>query len=231
MTSIQRLLQKARDLREQGKQLPALNTCNEIIIAAGKRHAYAEVIEALGDRAIAFRHLFESGGEVTYAILARQDAEAMLQLVKQFGVEEKLHTAYYLLGQAALLFREYKDAENYFYKALKYFKGSKAEKASWKYHWGKALYLIGQKKKGILAFAAAINEIKKHAPRTDRFLTNVYLSGACANFAHVLMNDNPAEALRYLSEAEAIVRADRRLVIRRRQLDQLKKLFVQAQIA
>jgi tetratricopeptide (TPR) repeat protein len=150
----------------------------------------------------------------------------MLELVKLWGVETKLHTAYYMLGQAALLFHEYEQAENFFFKALRYFKGSKAEKGSWKYHWAKALYMLGQKKKALLAFAASVNEIKKNALPKESFLAAVYLSGAYMNFSFVLAKDGKLEdARRYFNLAKELVSEDKRLVVRREQLRKLALHF------
>jgi tetratricopeptide (TPR) repeat protein len=220
-----KLLDQARDLREKGKASLALNKFNEVLFLGQKNKDYRKIIEGLGDRAIVWRHLFEEKSDPLFAILARKDAETMLELVKLWGVEDKLHTAYYLLGQAALLFEEYAEAEKYFFKSLRYFKGDGAEKGSWKYHWGKALYMTGQKKKALLAFAAGIHDIKKNANKTDSFLTHVYLSGAYVNLAYVLLKDDPKESLKYFQEAKKIVSSDKRLIVRSRQIDRLSKRF------
>ena len=222
---ISQLLDKARSQREAGKSQLALNTFNEVLLLGQKNKNYAQIVEALGDKAIIWRHLFEEKHDPIFAVLARKDAETMLELVKLWAVGEKLHTAYYLLGQAALLFEEYTVAEKYFFKSLRYFKGSLAEKGSWKYHWAKTLYLTGQKKKALLAFASSIYEIKKHAPQTDSFLVNVYLSGAYSHLAQVLMKDSPQEAKKYFSEASKIVSSDKRLVVRKKQLGRLSSHF------
>jgi len=220
-----KLLDIARKHREGDRPEQALDVFNTVIFQAQKEKDHAQVVEAFGDRAILYRHLFESTGDVIYAVLARKDAETMLELVKMLGIVEKLPTAYYLLGQAALLFQEYKEAENYFFKALRYFKGSSAEKGSWRYHWAKALYLLGEKKKALFAFAKAIDEIKKSSGKTDSFLQNVYLSGAYSNFAYVLIKDDPEEAMKYYGLAKELIDSDKRLVIRKKQFKNLQQTF------
>src|SRR6266403_1008011 len=100
---IDSLLEKARRLREQGKPKQALDVFNEALLAGQKSKQYEKIIEGLGDRAIAWRHLFEETADPLFAVLARKDAETMLELVKLWAVEEKLHTAYYLLGFAAAI--------------------------------------------------------------------------------------------------------------------------------
>jgi tetratricopeptide (TPR) repeat protein len=225
MGSIDKLLQLARKQREQGKPKVALNTFNEVLFLAVKKRNHVAIIQALTDRCISFRHLFEETSDAAFAILARKDAQSMLEMVKLWGVVEKLQTAYYMLGQASLMFQDFSDAENYFFKSLRYFKGNGAEKGSWRYHWAKSLYLIGEKKKSLLAFAQAINEIKKHAARIDPFLINTYLSGAYLNFAQVLMKDNPVDARKYLKLAKEIISSDKRLVVRKKQLLKLEKYF------
>lgn len=225
MATIETILEKARKQREAGHAVASLNTFNEALMLAQKQGNRERLLQVFVDRAIAWRHLYEDQGDVAFAILARKDAETILEIVKTFGVGERLHTAYYMLGQAALLFKDYADAENYFFKSLRYFKGTPAEKGSWRYHWAKALYMIGEKKKSLLAFAQAIEEIKKNERKTDKFLYNVYLSGAYANFAFVLRKENPQESKKYLELAKEIINADKRLVVRKKQLKDLERLF------
>jgi tetratricopeptide (TPR) repeat protein len=225
MATLQKLLEQARTQREQGKTELALQTFNTILLQAQKKGQHVVIVEAFTDRAIAFRHMFEETGDVLWGILARKDAEAMLDMVKMWGVSEKLHTAYYMLGQAALLFKDYASAENYFFKSLRYFKGSPSEKGSWRYHWAKALYMVGEKKRSLFAFSQALNEIKKNADGTDEFLVHVYLSGAYMSFAHVLQKDNPETAKKYYNLAKEIINSDKRLVVRKKQLQVLNKIF------
>ncbi len=219
-------LQKVRSQRERGKPWLALNILDRALLAEQQKKHYRGVILCLVERTIIWRHLFEADCDALYAIWARIDAEAALELVKQFGVVDKLHTAYYILGHAALLFQEYDQAENYFFKSLRYFKGSPAEKGSWRYHLAKALYLTGEKKRALFVFSQAIMEIKKYGPAGDSFLYHVYLSGAYLNFAEVLRKDDKKEAKKYLALAQEIIKKDKRLVVRKRQYSAVAKLFV-----
>jgi tetratricopeptide (TPR) repeat protein len=224
-TSVDKVLELARKQREQGDSVAALDNFNKALLLAQKDKNYERLVQCFVDRAIAFRHMFEETGDMTFAILARKDAETVLELVKAWGISERLHTAYYMLGQAALLFKDYAIAENYFFKSLRYFKGNPAEKASWRYHWAKALYEIGEKKKALLAFSQAITDIKKYAKDVDKFLFNVYLSGAYINFACVLIKDNKEEAKKYFNLAGEIIKSDKRLVVRKKQFKELEKKF------
>ena len=225
MVTIQKLLAKARAQREQGKTVEALRTFNQVLFLAQKKKDHRSIVEAFTDRSIAFRHLFEQTNDVLFAILARKDAETILELVKMWGVSERLHTAYFMLGQAALLFQDYADAENYFFKSLRYFKGNPAEKGSWRYHWAKALYMTGEKKRALLAFSQALDEIKRHALTTENFLHNVYLSGAYCSFAQVLSKDDKKKAKEYFAMARSIIQKDKRLIVRKKQLKELEKFL------
>ncbi len=218
MSNLDKILEKARIEREKGNAKQALDLFNDAILLAQKKGKRTEIVQALTDRAIVFRHLFELNHDMVYAIFARKDAETMLEMVKLWGISEKLHTSYFMLGQASLLFNDNKSAENYFFKSLRYFKGHPAEKGSWRYHYAKSLYLIGEKKRGLLAFSQALNEIKSHMVKTDPFLFEVYLSGAYLAFAEVLFNDNQQESKKYLEMAREIINSNKKLVIRKRQL-------------
>lgn len=222
---IENLLTKARAEREKGKAQEALNTFNKVLLLAQKEHNHERIVQAFADRAIAYRHMFEDTGDVLFAVLARKDAETMFELVKTWGVSERLHTAYYLLGQGALLFQDYKDAENFFFKSLRYFKGNPAEKGSWRYHWAKALYMTGEKKKALLAFAQAISEITKNKAQTENILYNVYLSGAYAHYAFVLAKEKKPEAKKYYTLAKEIIHSDKRLLVRKKQWQEYEKQF------
>jgi tetratricopeptide (TPR) repeat protein len=222
MMALDKMLNQARLKLESGQTGAVFVMLNKALFLAQKQKNHERAIQVFVDRSNAFRHLFEQSGDMTFAILARKDAETVLELVKAWGVSERLHTAYYMLGQAALLFKDYGIAENYFYKSLKYFKGNPAEKASWRYHWATALYMTGEKKKALLAFSQAINDIKKHAKSTDKFLFNVYLSGAYIHFAYALMEDNKPEAKKYFALAVEIIKQDKRLVLRKKQLQKLR---------
>ncbi len=225
MTAVDQILEQGRKKVESGQAGAAFMLLNQALFLAQKQKNHERVIQVFVDRANAFRHLFEQSGDMTFAILARKDAETILELVKAWGVSERLHTAYYMLGQAALLFKDYIIAENYFYKSLKYFKGNLAEKASWRYHWATVLHMLGEKKKSLLAFSQAISDLKKYSGKTDKFLANVYLSGAYIHFACALMKDNKPEAKKYFVLAGKIIENDKRLVLRKKQLKVAEKLF------
>jgi len=225
MDSVEKLLEQARKQREQAKSALALDTCTKALLLAQRKGNREQLIQVFVDREIVWRHMFEGTNDITFAILARQDAHTILDMVKMWGVSERLHTAYFMLGQAALLFQDYVEAENYFFKSLRYFKGSQAEKGSWRYHWAKALYKIGEKKRALLAFSQAINEIKARKKTIDTFLYNVYLSGAYANFAFVLKKDDSKTAQRYFDLAKEIIDSDKRLVVRKKQFKELAKHF------
>ena len=225
MTTLDKILAQARQKIESGQSGAALDLFNKVLFLAQKQKNHERLVQVFVDRCNAFRHLFEATGDMSFAILARKDAEAVLELVKAWGVSERLHTAYYMLGQAGLLFKDYAIAENYFYKSLKYFKGNPAEKASWRYHWATALYSLGEKKKALLAFSQAINDIKKYSKITDKFLANVYLSGAYIHFACALVKDNKPEAKKYFALAKEIIKNDKRLVLRKQQLKVLENIF------
>src|SRR4051812_15514988 len=99
MNALEKLLEQARKQRERGKPVLALDTFNKALFLAQKQKNHERIIQVFVDRAIAYRHMFEETKDVLFAILARKDAETILEMVKMWGVSERLHTAYYMLGQ------------------------------------------------------------------------------------------------------------------------------------
>lgn len=89
---------------------------------------------------------------------------------------------------------------------------------------GEAIYKNGRKEEGERVILEGVQQIQAHQDVEDSFQINVWISGAYLRLAKILINDqNFEQAKVYLSKGEEIVLSDPRLVIRKQQLEILKK--------
>jgi len=221
----QELHSKGGQLREEDKHLEALQYLTLAIVAYQKEGNYRGLVDALKDRTLTWKHLFLTSKDNVYAVLAQKDAEAMLSISQEYSLEDKLDTSYFRLGEVAMLFEDYPTAINFYQKALVVYQGPISEKGDFRYHLGEAQYRNGQKEQGKLTILEGLAEIQKGASELDPFLIHVWESGVHMRLAELLREDNPFEAKKHLKLAQEIAAADKKLVIRRRQIEELAKTF------
>jgi hypothetical protein len=107
----------------------------------------------------------------------------------------------------------------FFTKALKEISPKRrAQRGDWRTNLGKALYLSGEKKKGVAEILAGIRDVQKYRREVDSYTFNVWLSGGYIRLAEVLAEASPARAAEYLRKATEIVEADPSQVVRKVQL-------------
>ncbi len=140
------LYQKGEALREKDKHLEALQVLDEAIVRSVEAKNYRNLIDSLKAKVLTWKHLFLLTKDPAYRILARKDAESVLQISTQFDVKHKFHTAYFRLGETDMLFEDYSKAIINYEKALETYTGSIAEKGDYRYHLGEAVYKNGDKK-------------------------------------------------------------------------------------
>lgn len=221
----QELHTKGGQLREEDKHDEALQYLTLAIVAYQKEGNYRGLIDALKDRTLTWKHYFLLTNDKVYALLAQKDAEAMLAVAQEYNLEDKLDTAYFRLGEVAMLFDDYRSAIDYYNKALVVYRGPLSEKGDFRYHLGEAVYRSGDKIKGKKTILAGLKEIRQGAGELDPFLIHVWESGVHMRLAELLKDDAPKEARKHYEEAKKIAAADPKLVIRRRQIAELGELF------
>ncbi len=219
------LIQQGIDLRERGQLPQALKILGQAVNAAAKEKDFIRMITALGERGLVWKHFHLETKDRAFLVLARKDIEAMQLISELKSVDIKRHTISFLLGQTDMLLGDFKNAIINFRKALRIFKGLSSEKGDWRYHLGEAYYKAGDKEKGKKTIFEGIEEIKKGSEEAPKFLCNVWLSGAFMRLADLLRLDEPKEAKKYLGQAEDIIDKTKGLVMRRRQLQRLKRKF------
>lgn len=208
---------KAEKLRENDKLLEALKLYEEVIFEYQKNKNYSGLVESLGGRCLTYKHLFLLTKDYSFLNLAHASALSSLEIAKNFKVVVKYHRCYFRLGEMEMLKEAYKKAEFFYKKALEIYPKEEAEKGDFQYHLGEAQYLAGKKNLGLKNLLSGLKLIKKYEASTDSFVYHVWLSG-CLMKLFVFTKDKD-----YLNEAQKVIDSDSRLVIRHRQIAELRK--------
>lgn len=157
--------------------------------------------------------------------MARKDAEASLAIAELHKLETVLGSSYFRLGEIDMLFEDYDSAVENYQRSLDHYHGTDCERGDYRYHLGEALYRLGKKEEAKEQLYLGLKEIQDHADQVDSFLVHVWESGAHMRLADLLRTDEPEKAKEHLAKAEEIINSDPKLVIRKRQLAELKKQF------
>src|SRR3989338_1240500 len=216
---------QAEVLRESDRHLEALKELDQAVVLYQEDKDYQGICEALQSRVLTFKHLYFLSKDTAFAIIAQKEAEASLEVAQQHSVGNKLGSCYFRLGEIAMIFDNFPQAIDWYQKALEDYQGSLSEKGDYRYHLGEALYKNGQKEEGKKTILAGLDEIQRGAPEVDPFLVHVWESGLHMKLADLLRDDEPEEARKHLDEARKIADSDQRLIIRRRQIEEVGKSF------
>ncbi|OGM11098.1 hypothetical protein A2W13_02830 [Candidatus Woesebacteria bacterium RBG_16_36_11] len=214
---------KGASLREEDKHLDALGYLTLSLFFLQQEGNYSELVDALKDRCLTWKHLFLTLKDKSYSILARKDAESMLAITEEFNLIDRYHTSYFRLGEIDMLDEDYPNAIKNYQKALETYTGTLSEKGDYRYHLGEAKYRKGDKKEGKGLILKGLEEIRKGAKELDPFLIHVWESGVHMRLAELLRKDEPKESKLHLQKAQEIANSDEKLVIRRRQIKELTK--------
>ena len=215
-----KLHEQAENLREQDKLQDALKLYEEVSIKYQKEENYSGLVEALGGRCLTYKHLFLSSHDFSFAIIAKHDALSSLEIAEKFNLKDKLYRCYFRLGEMEMLFKNYKKAIIYYQKSLSLYPSEDAEKGDFIYHLGEAQCLKGDTKNGLENLSLGLIKIRQFRDSTDSFLINVWESG-CLKTLFVFTKD-----INFLNDAQKIIDSDPRLIIRRRQISELKKMVL-----
>ena len=217
--------QKAEELRESDRHLEALKLLEEALVGYEKEKNYSGFIKALHSRVLTYKHLSLLFDDLSFAVLAQKDGEAALEIAKRNNLGELLSACCFKIGEIEMLFEDYEKASENYQKSVENYTGSKAEKGDFTYHWGEAVWKSGDKKRGKELMLEGLSIIQANRSETDQFLIHVWESGAYMRLAECLIEDKPEEASKYFKEGKKIVEADEKLVIRKRQYQELAKKF------
>lgn len=230
MQRSQILLKNAEDSREKEDFLAALKYTDEALSMSSEEKNPVAFTEALASRFLTLRHLFEKTGDENYMILAKQVVLASVEIARKSQDQKALAIPLFNLGKAYETLQEYEKAVEAYQEAITNMQNnppegheSKAELQEMIIHLSFAQYKNGDK-----TAAERLEEALKvlDAETEDKYKKDVWLSGGYMDLVEILANDNPATSHEALNRAEAIINANPELVIRKRQLETLKKTLV-----
>ena len=220
-----KLHQLAEIAREKGNFLQALEYTDRATLAYQKDKDYPGLAEVQSSRQGTFKHLYRSTGDKYFLILEKHSAEAAVEIAEKSGNKEALAIPYHNLGKYYLEANIYKEAVEYFRKAVRCFTlyppknhNRPAITADIKGHLYAAEYLAGDKS-ALKRAKKALEDLKN--AQEDSYNKNVWLTGAHLRIAEMLIGDNPKLAKEHIGEAKKIIDSDKRLILRRRQLKKL----------
>lgn len=220
---IQNLHARAENLREQEKFTEALSAYNTVKDFYQKTGNFSGLVEAMGGECLTYKHLYLVSGDKKYLITAKNLASSGLDIANLHKLDKLIYRINFWLGEMETISENYVVAIEYYEKALRLYPLDSAEKGDFQYHLGVAQYKNGQRELGMKNILEGIKLIEKNEAKTDLFLIHVWLTGAYKVLVSILWNDNRGEAQKYLDLAEEIIRSDDRLIIRKRQLQELRE--------
>ena len=213
---------EAERLRETEKFEEAINLYDKVIEGYLEAKNYAGVADAMQGKVLTYKHLYARSKKEIYVKLATECAKSNREITKKYKIDNMYPSAYFRMGEVNRLGNNFREAILYFRKAYKLGKNSK-ERGDYLYHLGEALYRDGKKNLGKRKILEGMKLIKKDKNRLDNFIYNVWLSGVYGRLAQIfLLEKNNKEAKKYIDMAKKIIESDKRLVIRKKQLLEIK---------
>lgn len=219
------LIAKANQLREADNLLESLQTIEEALVILDKESSFQGFADALQVRVLTYKHLFYLSKNNLFALLAQKDAKASLQIAQEHSLNDFIYTCYFRLGEVFMLTNDYQKAAQNYQQALENFKATDCEKGDYTYHLGEALYLSGDKEKGKKKLFEGLKLIQDNSSQVDPFLAHVWESGAHMRIADLLKDVEPEVAEDHLQQAKQIIDSDPKLIIRKRQWEELVKKY------
>ncbi len=212
---------QAEILREEEKYSEALDLYPKVIAKYQKINDYLGETEAMGGMTLTYKHLYLLTKDETHLKSALDLCLQSLEIANMHHLDDVLHRLYFRLGEIQMIAGDYKNAVVNYEKSLSLWPEENAEKGHVIYHLGDAEYGAGKKETGIPHVREGISIIAKYEQQTDSFLFHVWLSGGYMTLAKILRSEKLGEAKSYLAKAKEIIDNDPRLIIRRRQLEEL----------
>jgi tetratricopeptide (TPR) repeat protein len=220
-------VETARELEQDF--LKALKLAEEALIIYEEDSDMRGFTEVLQSRSSVYKHLYQKTKNTAFLTLAKHDSLAGIEIAKKLDDKSALVVVYRGLAKILEALGDWQGSAEYFGKAIDAFKNSPPQEnnrpsvlSDMKAHYAHALYMSGEKDKGIILMDEAIAEMQKDT-KEDKYNIDVWLSGAHMRAAKMLWGDNGQNAQEHLRKAENIISSNSELVLRSNQLGELKK--------
>lgn len=220
---------EAAQARESGESLKALQLIDEAIITYQEAKNYLGVAEALADRSLSLRHLYQKTNDKAYLHIANAEMEASVEIAKESGDKTALALPYFNLakiqeelGKLDKALANYKQALEYMISNPPVSHNRAAVLADMKMHTETCAYATGDKS-ALERAEKALEELKTSDEVS--YNKNVWVSGAHMRIATALKTDDLEKAEEYLQKAKEIIDSDSRLELRKKQWEKLAESF------
>ncbi len=217
MSTTADLHQQAEQLREQEKFKEALKLYAKVIKQYFAIENFLGIVEALGGQMLTYKHLFLVDPKPKYLELSIGSAMASLQVAQKHKVSSILFRCYFNLGEVNMLAKDYSAAVTNFKKSYDIIPSTSVEKCRALSHLAEANYLNGNTKTVESDLIESINILHKYKNQVDDYTDKVWESGILIKLYTLTKNE------KYFAQAQKIIDSDKRLVIRKRQLAEIKK--------
>lgn len=208
--------QQAEDLREQEKFTEALDVYAKVIKNYYAELNYSGVVEALGGQSLTYKHLYLVDPQEKYLQLCHGSAQSSLQIAKQYHVDDLLFRCYFNLGEVNMLTKDYRSAVDNYQHSFGLLPDNSIERCRALSHLAEAQFFNGNKLNVTKNLIKSLNILHKCKNQVDDYIANVWETGILMKLAAITKDQ------KYITASEKIINSDDRLVIRKRQLEELK---------
>jgi len=211
----------AEKYREQDKLFLANIFGHIAIVIYQINHNFIGLSDVYQSLVLIYKHQFLLSKNKKYIKLATKYAKKSLNITLNKNLNN-LYSCYFCLGEIFMLSNDFHKAILNYQKALSLYPKLNSERGDYQYHLGEAQYRNGDKKLGLKNLLDGLKIIQENKSKTDSFLIHVWQSGCYLRLAELLQSNNPSQSQKYLTKADKIISNDPRLIIRKRQLIDLK---------
>lgn len=209
---------QAEAARESEQFIESLALYEQAIVTYQSQKNYSGVAEALQGKFLSYKHLYLQSNDEVYLTLCFFSAAASLEIIQEHDIHELKGSISFRLGEIEMLRKEYQNAIDYYQNAIDNHHGVKAEIGDYRYHLGEALFLHGSKEAGKTLMLKGLKEIQDNREGADPFLIHTWESGCYMKLAYLLRDEKAKE---FMQKAKAIIDSDPKLIIRKRQYEEL----------
>lgn len=212
---------------EKGEYLEALIKTDEAMVVYQEEGDEAGFSEIMAMRLLVLNMFYDKSEFKGYLYLAKHAALASLELAENSNQIAQIALAHGAIGRVMIRLEEYKEAASHFGQTVKILLENKTDHsrnsviADFKNHEATSRILAGEETAEPDALAA-INELQASEDATP-YEKDVWLSGAYMRLASGMNKFDKLKAKEYLTKADEIISANKELVVRKEQIEIMRK--------